>query len=540
MRFSSWFQLSLLLALLALSACAPEVERVTAPTQVLLSIQFSPELRGRSDALRASLFVEQASGFQPRKSLTITTAGRPWPIELPILPRASDRADARFEVIVEALSREQVVAATRVLSRFLPNQHGVITTSLATCRAELPSFVCADASCHGDECQVCGAGGGCVRVLPITPSIAGASSPGGEADAATTTRDGGAPASESGERDAGSTPPSPPLAAPVVDASMVMSPVPPSDAATPAPGEVCAAGDLCPRDYPCVPTALGYTCRGLFADWPMPDSSKGAKHAPHYSSDGVTVVDTITHLEWQIGMPKSLPGCSEYSRPSSGGVGPVGEFCKLLEARRYCDQLELGGKSDWRLPTMIELVTLIDHTVSLGHMAINRDFLGEPEWSGFVSTSLYAHAPANYRQVDYFDRATYQGMAGLVRCVRAGGEPPFAKPSERYRIDDAAGTVTDQATTLVWQRRASSAPLTREQVALASGCPAGFRLPTPNELATLIDLTKQKPAIDGQAFPDTPSALFWSALHPDDHFGVSFEYGDLRRGVSEAYVRCVK
>ena len=40
---------------------------------------------------------------------------------------------------------------------------------------------------------------------------------------------------------------------------------------------------------------------------------------------------------------------------------------------------------------------------------------------------------------------------------------------------------------------------------------AGWRLPTVRELHTLVDEARSHPAIDTEAFPDTPPTWFWSA-----------------------------
>lgn len=35
-----------------------------------------------------------------------------------------------------------------------------------------------------------------------------------------------------------------------------------------------------------------------------------------------------------------------------------------VEGETYCANLSLGGQSDWRVPTRIELVSLVDYTVA--------------------------------------------------------------------------------------------------------------------------------------------------------------------------------
>ena len=74
----------------------------------------------------------------------------------------------------------------------------------------------------------------------------------------------------------------------------------------------------------------------------------------------------------------------------------------------------------------------------------------------------------------------------------------------------------------------------------------GWRLPSLEEIETIVDDTTSNPAIDATAFPNTPVASYWtlsqladsslSASYVDFRYGFSF-YGD----VTLMYkVRCVR
>jgi len=60
------------------------------------------------------------------------------------------------------------------------------------------------------------------------------------------------------------------------------------------------------------------------------------------------VLDRRTNLNWQ----------RSASTTACGGDG----LCTIAEALTYCDGLILEGKSNWRLPTMLELTSLLDLT----------------------------------------------------------------------------------------------------------------------------------------------------------------------------------
>jgi hypothetical protein len=86
-------------------------------------------------------------------------------------------------------------------------------------------------------------------------------------------------------------------------------------------------------------------------------------------------------------------------------------------------------------------------------------------------------------------------------------------PAGHFSID--GDVVKDTATGLVWQRRTPEMAYAQPQA--AAYCRAlplagsGWRLPTIKELHTLVDEGLANPAIDAKAFPNTPSAQFWTS-----------------------------
>jgi len=113
--------------------------------------------------------------------------------------------------------------------------------------------------------------------------------------------------------------------------------------------------------------------------------------------------------------------------------------------------------------------------------------------------------------------------------------------------DNADGTVTDQATGLIWKRCAEGQSWTGST---CSGTPTSFtwnqanaltstvtfagssvwRLPSITDLQTIVDMTASGATINATAFPNASSAAFWSATADSDNSNnglyVSFLYGN--------------
>jgi hypothetical protein len=115
------------------------------------------------------------------------------------------------------------------------------------------------------------------------------------------------------------------------------------------------------------------------------------------------VIDNVTKLWWQqpIDMPTST--CA------SG--------CTQAQATAYCASLSLAGHTDWRLPTRIELVSIVDYTV--WDPAINAAAFPGTPIAYFWTASPYVPIGVPSWCVNFQDGTTdYCFTTSRVRCVR--------------------------------------------------------------------------------------------------------------------------
>lgn len=112
-----------------------------------------------------------------------------------------------------------------------------------------------------------------------------------------------------------------------------------------------------------------------------------------------TVFDTTTNLMWQDDdMPTKM---------------------KWEESKSYCENLELGGYSDWHLPTKVELDSLIDKTVY--DPSIDEAFQYVNSYRYWTSTPRESKNAAWYVNFSYGHKDGYYITdSNYVRCVRAG------------------------------------------------------------------------------------------------------------------------
>jgi hypothetical protein len=182
------------------------------------------------------------------------------------------------------------------------------------------------------------------------------------------------------------------------------------------------------------------TCRDPnWAEWPMPNGPKdvaaGAPHPESYTDNGDgTVTDDLTGLMWQ----QQVPATAYAWTP----------------ALAYCPSLTLGDHDDWRLPSLIELVSIVD--AGVWSPSINSNTFPGTPWNSdaawFWSSTPAASSTSSAWSVEFYYGCPKDGDVTntfSVRCVRQGKADANA-PAGRYTI--AEGTVYDTKTMLTWQQ----------------------------------------------------------------------------------------
>jgi cysteine-rich repeat protein len=101
-------------------------------------------------------------------------------------------------------------------------------------------------------------------------------------------------------------------------------------------------------------------------------------------------------------------------------------------------------------------------------------------------------------------------------CWPMPNEPGVGLPNEAsYAIDAMNGVVVDTVTGLMWEREAAAEASSFEEAkarcdTLSWGGFSDWRLPTRVELVSLTSDARRNPAIDVDAFPDTPPSAAWT------------------------------
>lgn len=130
-------------------------------------------------------------------------------------------------------------------------------------------------------------------------------------------------------------------------------------------------------------------------------SNNSAWAKANFSTSNTTVTDNNSKLEWQDSYSGTIPQLA------------------WEEAIDYCENLTLGGKSDWRLPNINELFSITEH--SHGSPTINESFKNTKE--GFYWSSTTYSGSSSYAWVVSFEYGsnTYypKSRKYSVRCVRS-------------------------------------------------------------------------------------------------------------------------
>lgn len=200
---------------------------------------------------------------------------------------------------------------------------------------------------------------------------------------------------------------------------------------------------------------------------------------------GGTVTDKRTGLVWSRAAitAAQLP-------PGSPDPFPATQ----LEARAVCEAVTLGGAKGWRLPTRIELLSIVtsDESHTFDPTAfVATDFDNLPVWVATDDASRNAYYEAHYHLHTFGKNLVGTWASAAVLCVKAP-YPVTAKagapPPSRFTLTD--GVLKDSVTKLEWSTAIDAAPSTWAGAnALCANRPAGggkpWRLPRLKEAASL-------------------------------------------------------
>lgn len=224
----------------------------------------------------------------------------------------------------------------------------------------------------------------------------------------------------------------------------------------------------------------------------------GSSFPSDYAEYGVDVTDAIFDVETTLGWP----------------LAPALDPVTWSDAPRVCMELRAGGFSDWRLPTRIELLSIVQYSQ---YPAADPRF--EIPVDAYWTASSYADDPTKAWAIDFtFGTATGKPKdeAHHVRCVR-GGKKSANGPAQRFST--GVGVVFDKLTNLTWQ--ADTVPVrtfleAREYCSrvLING-KDGFRVPLAHELHTLVDDHRAAPALY-PLFAVSGGATVWSMTNASD------------------------
>jgi hypothetical protein len=240
---------------------------------------------------------------------------------------------------------------------------------------------------------------------------------------------------------------------------------------------------------------------------------------PSYSDNGNgTITDNVTGLMWQ---------------KTDGGE------MTFENASTYYLSLNLGGYSDWRLPTCVELFSINNYDIV--NPAMNTLYFSKTTAEYWWTSETRADIPSNIWVVNAGGGI---GAHPKSETISAGGTKRFHVRTVRNTKaisviadqfkDNGDGTIADNITGLIWQKVQSPNTLTWEEALIyASGLSlagkSDWRVPNVKEIQSLNDAKLFKPSFNKNYFINVLSGNFWSSTTlvnaPAKAWDINVDYG---------------
>ncbi|NBW71803.1 MAG: DUF1566 domain-containing protein [Flavobacteriia bacterium] len=259
-------------------------------------------------------------------------------------------------------------------------------------------------------------------------------------------------------------------------------------------------------------------------------------NSPSYTNNSNgTITDNVTGLMWQ-----QVDG---------------GEMT-IENATIYCENLILGGFSDWRLPNPIESFSILNHQNN--NPAMNTTFFtastAEYWWTNTyeLNSTTKVWCTNAGGGIGNHPKSETISAGGIKRFhVRAVRDISLPTTLANHFTDNGDGTITDNLTELVWQKTPNTqaqnwenALVYAENLALSNL--SDWRLPNIKELQSLNDESRTNPSINPLFFPSIGVNNYWSstslpnqttnAWYLNTQFGIS----TYSSKTTANYVLCVR
>ena len=290
---------------------------------------------------------------------------------------------------------------------------------------------------------------------------------------------------------------------------------------------------------------------------------------PVSAASWVMVKDNVTGLIWE--MKTNLDGVMNYKdshdadntytwydsspAPNSGYTGTPGNGTDTEDFIKALNDANYGGYSDWRMPSFKELVNIVDYGVSSPGLTVDTEyFTNIPACSSMLCSTRYWSSTTSAYNTNQAWNVPFTFGPGAEGCSDKNYEyyvrAVRGEQSQPSYVDNSDGTVTDTSTGLMWQKNTPDSMTWEQALSYCENLSlAGYtdwRLPTKNELGSIVDYSRNEPAINTIYFPDTVSTFYWSsttcASYTPSAWGIAFNFGNGNDPVKYEYyyVRAVR
>jgi hypothetical protein len=258
-----------------------------------------------------------------------------------------------------------------------------------------------------------------------------------------------------------------------------------------------------------------------------------------FSRNGEVVTDNISRLKWED---------SSHTKRE----------LNFSEAENYCENLELGGITDWRVPTNKELLYLADrskHNPALN--SIFQNFVSiNSLWKGFYwSNQAVTYSGRenenwilnSYNGNDFLEKRTENGY---VRCVSGNSH----YEDIQFERDNSKEIVKDLTHNLMWVDGGETVKKSWSEAIsycknLNYGGYSDWRLPTIEELYSITDQRKSSAPFVNSEFNNIKSGFsdwYWSSTEYNGNKSYSWKlnfyngYDNYYNRSNSSCVRCLR